>query len=219
MQPCRRRRYRPWIPADDLRGRWRRVYSLETEIDDATAVLDTFTDVRTLFGWNYGGLIALHLANARTLRHVVAYEPAMAPFGKAALPHLQQAHEAADSDATAEIALREVTGMNDESIQALRADRTLWDQLRRLSDPLYAETNALNGAAQPGGLATGAERVDPIVGERNRGRAPYGTSFEDVVHLVPQATVHQLAGQAHLAHLEAPSRLATLLNSLANATS
>jgi hypothetical protein len=95
----------------------------------------------------------------------------------------------------------------------------VWDQLRRLSGPLYAETNAINQAAQPGGLATGAERVDLIVGERNRGRAPYGTSFEGVVHLVPRATLHQLGGQAHLAHLEAPSRLAALLTTLANAAS
>lgn len=33
-------------------------YSLETEVEDALTVLRQFSDVRTLFGWSYGGLIA-----------------------------------------------------------------------------------------------------------------------------------------------------------------
>ncbi|XVU21013.1 alpha/beta fold hydrolase [Actinoplanes sp. CA-054009] len=189
-------------------------YGLATEVGDAMAVLRGFTDVRTLFGWSYGGLIALHLANLLPLPHLIAYEPVMAPFGAAALPGLKRAQAEADLDAGVTIALREVTGMADDAIEALRAEEAIWSELRRLSVPIYGETLAINEAAQPSALAVRAARVDLIIGERNRARAPYGTSFDDVARRVPTATVHELRGQGHLAHLEAPGQLAGLVNQL-----
>lgn len=194
-------------------------YSLEVEVEDALTVLRHLPTVRTLFGWSYGALIALHAANERTVPHLIAYEPIMAPFGAAALPGLERAHDAGDLDASVEVALREVTGMPDEVIESLRADDAVWRELRRLSTSLHAETRAINDAPRPAGLAEHAQRVDLIVGERNRGQAPYGTTFQDVADLVPDASVHVLAGQGHLAHLEAPSELATFVTTLGRSSS
>jgi len=187
-------------------------YTLETEVEDAMAVLGKFTDVRTLFGWSYGGLIALHVANALEVPHVIAYEPVMAPFGAQALPDLRQADGDADLDASVEVALRQVTGMGNGMIEALRSQGSVWAGMRRLSPPIYAETLAINEATQPEKLAVNSAGVDLIVGEMNRGRAPYGTSFDDVTRRVANATVHELSGQAHMAHLEAPEHLAALVN-------
>jgi pimeloyl-ACP methyl ester carboxylesterase len=189
-------------------------YGLASEVEDAAAVLRGFTDVHTLFGWSYGGLIALHLADTLPVPHLIAYEPVMAPFGASALPDLKQAQEDADLDAGVTVALRQVTGMNDETVRALRAEEATWSELRRLSAPVYDETLAINQAPQPAKLAMRAVRVDLVVGERNRGRSPYGSSFDDVARHVPGATVHELSGQGHLAHLEAPDRLADLINRL-----
>jgi pimeloyl-ACP methyl ester carboxylesterase len=66
----------------------------------------------------------------------------------------------------------------------------------------------------PTEFATEAARVDLIVGSNNQGQAPYGTVFEDVAGRTPRATVHQLEGQGHLAHLEDPQRLASLMTRL-----
>lgn len=189
-------------------------YGLASEVDDAAAVLRSFTDVRTLVGWSYGGLIALHLANALPVPHLIAYEPIMAPFGAKALPDLKRAQCDADFDASVTIALQQVTGMADEMVEALRAEAATWSELRRLSAPIYDETLAINQAPQPAKLAVDAARVDLIIGERNRDRAPYGSSFDDVARCVPGATVHELSGQGHLAHLEAPDQLAGLMNQL-----
>ncbi|WP_432543450.1 alpha/beta fold hydrolase [Kineococcus sp. SYSU DK002] len=189
-------------------------YDLSTEVADLAAVLRASTDVRAVFGWSYGGLIALHLANALDVAHLIAYEPVTAPFGATALPDLRRAHEAGDLDTALTVALEQVAGTDPAAVAQLRADETTWQQLRRLGAAAYAETSAIDAAPQPAQLATRAARVDLIIGERNRGRAPYGTSFEDVARLVPAARVHELPGQGHLAHLEAPGQLASLVDRL-----
>jgi pimeloyl-ACP methyl ester carboxylesterase len=189
-------------------------YDIQAEVRDAETVLRRFSDVRTLFGWSYGGLIALHLANAVTVEHLIAYEPIMAPFGAAALPDLADAHHAGDLDRSVEVALGQVAGMPRPVIESLRSDTVLWAGLRTVSSPIYHETRSINDASQPREFARQAARTDLIVGERNRGRTPYGTTFDDVARRTPHAVVHQLADQAHLAHLEAPDQLAELVSRL-----
>lgn len=192
-------------------------YDIHTEVRDAEAVLGEFSDVRTIFGWSYGGLIALHLASAVPVPHLIAYEPIMAPFGASALSELKLAQDTGDLDQSVEIALRQVAGMPGEVIESLRSDTVLWAGLRDVSSPIYSETQAINDAPVPTELARAASRVDFIVGEHNQGRAPYGTTFDNVVRHVRSGTVHELPGQAHLAHLEAPAQLAGLVNRLSTA--
>ncbi|WP_131847777.1 MULTISPECIES: alpha/beta hydrolase [unclassified Curtobacterium] len=189
-------------------------YDLHTEVRDAEAVLREFSDVRTLFGWSYGGLISLHLANTIEVPHLIAYEPIMAPFGAEALPDLKTAHANGDLDRTVEVALGKVTGMPETVIEFFRADSAMWAGMQAVSSPLFSETQSLNDAPVPDEFARKASQIDLIVGERNLGQAPYGTTFDHVARLTPRGTVHELAGQAHLAHLEAPDQLAALVNQL-----
>ncbi|MFG3078343.1 alpha/beta fold hydrolase [Streptomyces sp. NPDC048225] len=189
-------------------------YSLRTEVEDLEAVLDVFGDPSAVFGWSYGGLIALLAADERPLRRLIAYEPVMRPFGQHALPDLKAARQNEDWDTTVDIVNRKITGLDHARIEALRADREVWEALRRLSAPLYDETLAVNEPL-PATLARRADHVDLIVGGTNRGIAPYGTAFDDIRRRVPAATVHELPGQGHLVHLEAPAQLARLIDTLA----
>ncbi|NLU70521.1 alpha/beta hydrolase [Streptomyces sp. HNM0574] len=192
-------------------------YALRTEVEDLGVVLDEFEGTRALFGWSYGGLIALLAADGRPVPHVIAYEPVMRPFGAHVLPDLRAAEEAADRDATVETVLRKLAGLGAEDVEALRADRPGWAALRHVSRASYAELAAINSASLPGELARRAQRVDLVVGGRNQGTAPYGTSFDDVREHVPRAGTHVLPGQGHLAHAEEPDALARLLDGLAGA--
>ncbi|MGI5341213.1 alpha/beta fold hydrolase [Streptomyces sp. CA-181903] len=190
-------------------------YSLRTETEDLGAVLDEFPRTRALFGWSYGGLIALVAAGERPLPQVIAYEPVIRPFGSHLLPELKTATEAADWDAVAETVNRRIAGLDTARIESLRADRETWATLRRLSEPAYAELAALNTELPPDAWGRRTARTDLIVGEHNHGTAPYGTAFDDVRKRVPDADVHVLPGQGHMAHLEAPTELAGLLDELA----
>ncbi|WP_093804369.1 alpha/beta fold hydrolase [Streptomyces sp. Wb2n-11] len=189
-------------------------YSLRTEVEDLGAVLDVLPGTSVVFGWSYGGLIALLAADERPLRRLIAYEPVMRPFGRHALPDLKAARENEDWEATVDIVNRKITGLDPARVKALRADREVWEALRRLSEPLYDETLAVNEPL-PDVLARRADHVDLIVGGANRGTAPYGTAFDDIRRRVPAAVVHELPGQGHLVHLEAPAQLARLIDGLA----
>ena len=192
-------------------------YSLQVEVADAAAVLREFTTVKTLFGWSYGGLIVLELANTLAIPHVIAYEPVIHPFGARVLPALQLAADSEDWDATVEIVTRRIAGMDPEVVDGLRADSGLWVEMRRLGEPVYAETAALNDAGDSNQLAVKAKRVDLILGSNDREESPYGTTFSDVSAKVAHAEAHDLPGQGHMVHLEAPSALAALLDQLRSA--
>lgn len=193
-------------------------YSMRSEIEDLGVVIDELGGAEALFGWSYGGLIALLATNERAVPQVIAYEPVMRPFGAHALPALKEAAERADWDRCVEIVNRQISGFSAAHVEALRADREGWATLSRLSEPLYAETTVLNTTPVPAALARQAGRVDLIIGERNRGTAPYGTSFDDVRKRVEHAEVHELPDQGHLGHIQAPAQLARLLDDLAHRT-
>ncbi|MDN4172196.1 alpha/beta hydrolase [Nocardioides sp. SOB77] len=192
-------------------------YSLATEVRDLATVLSGFDDVAAVLGWSYGGLVALHLAEDLAVPHLIAYEPVIAPFGEHALPGLRRAHLAGDVDGVVDVALRQVAGLGEPQVSALRSRPAAWAELTRLGAPLHAETLAIARAGRPPRLGTRAGRVDLVLGETNRDRAPYGATFADVARRVPHASVHQLDGQGHLAHLEAPGDLAALVDRLARA--
>ncbi|WP_051755094.1 alpha/beta hydrolase [Nocardia sp. NRRL WC-3656] len=86
-------------------------YSVRTEIDDLHHILDALGAAVELFGWSYGGLIALEAACERSdLRSVIAYEPVSAPFAPAAIPALRVAVNRGDLDAAVRLVNTDVSG-------------------------------------------------------------------------------------------------------------
>ena len=111
--------------------------------------------------------------------------------------------------------------MPPERSHSARPSSTFVGQGLRVLDELEAENvdeepngSALNGARTSNELAVKAERVDLILGSNNRDRSPYGTTFNDVCAKVARAEVHELTGQGHMVHLEAPAALTALLHQL-----
>ncbi|PPI98441.1 alpha/beta fold hydrolase [Nocardia nova] len=184
-------------------------YSVRTEIDDLHHILDALGAAVELFGWSYGGLIALEATCERSdLRSVIAYEPVSAPFAPAAIPALRVAVDRGDLDAAVRLVNTDVSGFSTEYVAALR-ESPAWAVLRPLAAPLPTELAAIE-----------AYRVDlrryralsvPVtllLGELNANAAPYGTVFDRIAGALPQARIDRLSGQGHLAHAQAPHLLA-----------
>jgi pimeloyl-ACP methyl ester carboxylesterase len=179
-------------------------YSVRTEIDDLHRLLDEIGAGAHLFGWSYGGLVAADAATERDdLRSLTLYEPVAAPFAAEHLPALR----AATPDGAVEIVNRDVSGFSAEYVEELRRGPA-WPVLARLAEPLAEELTALNAHTPAFDRYPGLTmRVTLLVGEQSEGRAPYGEPYAKFVAALPQARQIRLAGQGHLAHVQAPDLL------------
>lgn len=192
-------------------------HSLASEVDDVIRVLDRIGGASAILGWSFGGLVAMLAANIVDIAHVIAYEPVTRPFANDVLPQLAEAARVGDWDSVVETINVDVSGFGAEYVARLRADEDTWRGLRRLAVPVLAELRAVDAEQAPSPLAVRAERIDLILGSRNRAIAPYGTAFDAVRARVGTAEVHMLDGHGHLAHLEAPRALSRLVDAIATA--
>lgn len=184
-------------------------YGIPTEIDDLSNLVSSLGEPVHLFGWSYGGLIAIE-ATARGLpvRSLTAYEPVSRPFVPEAIEPIRQALARGDAGRAVEIININVSGFDDHYVDALRRSPA-WEVLCRLSLPLAEELAAID-RFEPSYEAYGAIDVPTrlIVGELNAGKAPYGLAFDRFSDAMPAADIQALAAQGHLAHVENPLALA-----------
>jgi pimeloyl-ACP methyl ester carboxylesterase len=190
-------------------------YGVEAEVLDLLAWLAWLDAPARLFGWSYGGLIAIEAATrTAAVRHAIAYEPVLAPFGATAVPTLRAATAAGDLDRAVEVINLDVSRYSPEHVAALRATPA-WASLRLWAAPVAEELAALNAfTAEPEQWAELRIPVDLVVGEHSRDGEPYGTAFTAVQRMLPAAAVHILPGQGHLAHVAAPEALGRLVGDI-----
>ncbi|MFI6037889.1 alpha/beta fold hydrolase [Streptomyces sp. NPDC051315] len=207
-----RRGRRPSGPLGDA-------YSVGTEVEDLCRVLDELgagddsgggVDV---FGWSYGGLIALEAAQWHTGVHsLTLYEPVMRPFGLQALDALRQADESGDLDRAVEVVNRDVSGFSAEYVAQLRQS-PVWQALRPLAAPVARELAALNDhPVDLSGYGSLPMPVTLLLGGDNKGIPPYGEPFARIATAMPRARVRVMPGQGHLAHAQDPRALAQFID-------
>ncbi|WP_227980655.1 alpha/beta fold hydrolase [Nocardia spumae] len=194
-------------------------YTVRTEIDDLHHVLDALGPGTALFGWSYGGLIALEAACERTdLSSLTLYEPVSAPFAPEAIPALRAAVDRGDLDAAVRLVNTDVSGFSVEYVAALRRS-PVWDVLRPLAASLARELAAINEYRVTSRRYRELDLpVTLLLGELNRGGAPYGTAFDRIAAALPRARVELLRDQGHLAHAQAPEQLGRRITEVVSAT-
>lgn len=193
-------------------------YSVGTEVEDLCRVLDELGASEDcggevdVFGWSYGGLIALEAARRHAGVHsLTLYEPVIRPFGLQALDALRQADQAGDLDRAVEVVNRDVSGFSAEYVAQLRRS-PVWQVLRPLAAPLARELAALNDhSADLPGYGRLPMPVTLLLGGDNEGIPPYGEPFARIAAAMPRARVRVMPGQGHLAHAQDPRVLARFI--------
>ena len=190
-------------------------YGIPIEIDDLSSLVSSIGEPVHLFGWSYGGLIAIEAAvRGLPVRTLTAYEPVSRPFVPEAIEPVREALARGDAGRAVEIINIDVSGFDAEYVTALR-ETPAWETLCRLSLPLAEELSAID-RFEPSydDYAAIESPMSLIIGELNVGHAPYGTAFDRFSQAMLNARVHRLAGQGHLAHVEDPSALARQISAV-----
>ncbi|GAB2662255.1 alpha/beta fold hydrolase [Nocardia goodfellowii] len=195
-------------------------YSVGVEIADLHRILDEVGGEVHLFGWSYGGLIAVETALERsTIRSLIAYEPVATPFAPTAIAPLRAAIERDDLDRAVEIVNTDVSGFSAEYVADPRRS-PIWPVLRPLAASLGEEMAAINHyRPRLGSYQDLSIPVTLLLGELNDSVAPYGTAFARIAAALPQAEIVCLPGQGHLAHAQAPELLARHITNAVTALS
>lgn len=181
-------------------------YRLEREIEDILAVLEAAGDGAHLLGHSLGAIYTLLAApRSRSLRSLILYEPPL--HADKSDPRFFEAMEAAlaagDPDRALESFLPEAD-IAGEELEAIRAQEPFWEVLRRGIFVFPREMQAL--AADGARMLSAAERpAVPVLylhGEKTQ--APVYPTPDEVAAFLPNARLHALAGQRHMAPLFDP---------------
>ncbi|WP_226022363.1 alpha/beta fold hydrolase [Halomicrobium salinisoli] len=188
-------------------------WSLEREVEDARAVVETADDDPVLFGHSFGGLQAIELTRTDPVAAVVAYEPSVivGEYRETAdlADRMEAALDAGDPERAARLHLREVLHggeIGDAAFEAWLDDWPLWPEYVRFADDLYRMDRAIEryelpdelGVDAPALLLTGTE-----------GPAHLRESVRAVQEALPDGRLVEFEGVGHAGPAEAPERVAS----------
>jgi pimeloyl-ACP methyl ester carboxylesterase len=201
------------------------VYDIELEYDDIAAVAEAIGQDVTVLGHSYGGPVVIGAA-ARTdaIARVIAYEgwpsvagsPPSYDIGDAA-ECIQVLLDAGDRDGAVSLVFRDLVGLDEDQLQAMRAQpswqarlaaaTTLPRELR--TEPTIQLTTA--------DLASIQVPVLLVIGSQNE--STLRPAADQLSSLMPDASLHVLPGQGHMAFDTAPELLASAITTFLEATS
>lgn len=189
-------------------------YGFEREVEAVLAVLDAAGDGAYLLGHSQGASYCLLAAlRAPSLRSLALYEPPLhvdRRVDAALLDALESALDAGDPDRALELFLP-VAGIVEQEVEAIRSEEQVWEALREGVVVLPRELRALVG---DGGMLLSA--ADPpavptlyLYGEHTA--APVFPTLAEIAELMPEAQLHCLRGQRHMAIAFDPTTFAQAL--------
>jgi pimeloyl-ACP methyl ester carboxylesterase len=224
------RRWRPLLPylerfatvhALDRRGRGASgdapAYDLGREFEDVATVVDAVAEATgspvDLYGHSFGGLCAFGGATlTANVRRLVLYEgwppvdPAARELPAGVGERLDALLAAGDNDAVVETMFREVVGMPQAELAALRA-QPAWPARVAAAPTITRELRALPQVAlDPARAARIAAPTLLLTGSDSRD--PFAPDVETVAAALPDARIVVLEGQQHVADILVPELVA-----------
>lgn len=195
----------------DRRGRGRSgdhaAYAVEREYEDVEAVLDVAGRGASLVGHSFGAICALGAALHRPVRRLVLYEPPLTPATAAMTdtrfpPEFAAAVDSGDAEAVASVFLRQVAGVPEQQVRAMRS-ATVWEAIVRMAPSMLREAEVARSLGlDPERYATVNVPVLLLTGSET------SASYREVIHalggLLPQARTEVLEGHGHIGISTAP---------------
>ncbi|WP_437736286.1 alpha/beta fold hydrolase [Sorangium sp. So ce1335] len=195
----------------ERRGRGRSgdgpVHTLDHEIDDLLVVREHAGPDAAVLGHSYGGILALEAALRAPLRAMALYEPPLDAVDGPRLAAYEAILREQGPDAALAYSVVEIVGTPPELLPALRADPR-WAEQVAMTPTWHRELRSL--AALPPGAARYSDvaaRAALLLGGETPER-PLGRATRALLGALPDARLHLLPGQGHVAHLTAPRQLA-----------
>ena len=183
-------------------------YAVAREVEDVLAVLDAAGDDAHLVGHSGGAVYSLLAAVQTALRSLVLYEP---PFygdrlESGVVDRAQAALDADDPDRALELFFPGV-GIVDDEVQILRSLDPIWERLREGVRRVPRELQAI-GEDWDQVRAVDPPQVPTLYLYGEETDAPVFATTDEVAMLLPNAQIHGLSGQRHLAFAFDPTSFA-----------
>ena len=202
------------VYAIDRRGRGQsgdtEAYSMEREVQDVVAVVDSIGEPVTLLGHSYGGNIALEASLATdALAGMILYEPAI-PVGDhemhdpAVVSRMNDLLGAGENEAALLVFYREVVGLTDEELEGFRSDPTWADRIAG-AHTLPREQEAFGAhELRPERFATMTTPTLLLYGGESPAR--YRDATKAVHEALPKSRIAVFEGHQHVAMNDEPAR-------------
>lgn len=187
-------------------------HTVELEVDDLVAFVESMPEPRDLFGHSSGALLALHaVQRGLRVRRLVLYEPPMAgvrePRLRSDLPsELEALIAQGDRDGALALFFREGMDQLAENVQRLRDGPRWQDQLRYAQTGAYDVRITASFEFEPGRLRQIGVPVLFLCGTESPPWMREGV--ERFAGAVPGSRLELLEGQGHNAQFTAPEVLA-----------
>ncbi|MFC0115363.1 alpha/beta fold hydrolase [Kibdelosporangium aridum] len=193
-------------------------YSVKTEIEDLHRILDEAGPGSILFGHSYGAVIALLTAQQRDdLHSVILYEPIatghqLKAFIGTAVERAKRAVEAGDLDAAMEILVTDVSPTPPDVLERYRGNRMWRSQLPFVPSAIQELEAMLAYDIDYDQVTPPRAPAKVVLGAKNVGTMPFGRPTETLAYTIG-AELLLLDDLGHVAHMQAPAKLAKAINS------
>lgn len=192
-------------------------YSLEHEFADVAAVIDAAAEEcgapAAVWGHSFGGGCAIGgAAAAGSVSRLVIYEPSLGlRYPAGSIEAIEAMVEAGDAEGATVTVLREIVGMSEEEVEAVRRSEAMpWEARLAVAPTIPRECRAEHEwSYEPGRFDALAAPTLLLAGSDSPPELRATT--EAAAGALPSARIETLEGHAHTAHREDPDLVADLI--------
>lgn len=187
-------------------------YDIEREFEDLAAIIDHFAAAQAapvdVISHSFGAFVALGAAlRTANARAVVAYSPGFgAEYPAGSLDQIEAATASDNRDQVLQVMFRDVIGMPDDEIQAMRRS-PVWKVREAAAGTISRECRADESFLATYDRALPGLNCPVLVVSGATNSAPKREIADRLANLLPAAAFYEMPGQGHVAHHFAPAEL------------